>query len=153
MIRRRTAPRAPRVVLDTNVVVSALVFGGAIAKLRDAWQTGACIPLVNHVTAHELVRVLAYPKFRLDAREREDLLADYLPYSETVRMPPSPPVVPACRDVFDLPFLELALAGEADTLVSGDRDLLALSGRAAFAVLAPEAFVVSLAKPVATGRT
>ena len=52
------------------------------------------------------------------------LLADYLPWCETVSVS-APPAVPECRDPFDRPFLELALVGQADALVTGDKDLLA----------------------------
>ncbi|MBF0305212.1 MAG: putative toxin-antitoxin system toxin component, PIN family [Alphaproteobacteria bacterium] len=117
-----------RLVLDTNVLVSALLFrGGSTIWLREAWQAEAIIPLVSRNTASELLRVLSYPKFALDANAREDLLADYLPWCETVVVPVPPPVVPNCRDAFDQPFLELALAGGADALVTGDSDLLALA--------------------------
>ena len=121
--------RAQRIVLDTNVVLSALLFGGgAAAELRHAWQRGSCKPLVSTATAQELIRVLAYPKFRLSAAEQQELLADYLPYAASVRVPEIPPLVAACRDPFDLPFLHLALAGKAAALVSGDKDLLSLAG-------------------------
>ncbi len=118
-----------RVVLDTNVVLSALVFGGGIAgRLRLAWQQGVFVPLASTATAQELVRVLGYPKFRLSAQEQDELLADYLPHTRAVHIPQPPPAVPACRDVMDLPFMELAVAGRARVLISGDRDLLALAG-------------------------
>lgn len=114
-----------RVVLDTNVVLSALVFGGGLpGAVREAWQSGALRPLASAATVQELVRVLAYPKFRLSPAEQEELLADYLPYVQTVRIPNPPPVVPPCRDPLDEPFMQLALAGKARVLVSGDRDLL-----------------------------
>lgn len=117
-----------RVVLDTNVVLSALVFrGGAAGLVRQAWQRGLIVPLVSAFTVQELVRVLAYPKFRLSKAEQEELLADFLPYAQTVRMSQPPPVVPECRDAMDLPFLQLAVAGQAQVLVSGDRDLLAIA--------------------------
>jgi putative PIN family toxin of toxin-antitoxin system len=117
-----------RVVLDTNVVLSGLVFrGGAAGQVRRAWQRGQVLPLVSTATVQELVRVLAYPKFRLTPSERDELLADYLPCVETVRIPQPPPAVPACRDVLDLPFMHLALTGKAQMLVSGDRDLLAIA--------------------------
>lgn len=117
-----------RVVLDTNVVLSALVFGGGLpGAVRTAWLSGALRPLASAVTVRELVRVLAYPKFRLSAAEQEELLADYLPYVQTVHMPPPPPAVPPCRDPLDEPFMQLALAGRARVLVSGDRDLLAVA--------------------------
>lgn len=114
-----------RVVLGTNVVLSALVFrGGAAGQVRQAWQRGLVLPLACTATVHELVRVLAYAKFRLSHAERDELLADYLPYAETVRMPQPLPTVPDCRDVLDLPLMHLAVAGKAQVLVSGDRDLL-----------------------------
>src|ERR1035437_1616891 len=123
------SPRPPRVVIDTNLVLSALVFAqGILMPLRHAWQGTHCQPLVSSVTAAELIRVLAYPKFKLTAADQQELLADYLPYCTTVRMPDKLPVTLDCRDKFDLPFLQLAVAGKADYLVSGDRDLLSLAG-------------------------
>ncbi|MCX7273373.1 MAG: putative toxin-antitoxin system toxin component, PIN family [Burkholderiales bacterium] len=152
--RRRGAPSAdpsaPRVVLDTNVVLSALVFGkGTTARLRAAWQGGRLLPLVSTATARELVRVLSYPKFRLEAQEQQELLADYLPCAEVVRIPQPPPSVPVCRDPFDLPFLHLAAAGRADALVTGDADLLTLARVGRCPIMTPEAFVsgLSLATP------
>jgi uncharacterized protein len=127
-VSRARHPAVPRVVLDTNVVLSALVFGGgATARVRQAWQAGRLRPLASTATAQELMRVLAYPKFKLSADEQRELLADYLPCCEVVTIPEPPPRVPACRDPHDLPFLHLALAGKADMLVSGDADLLALA--------------------------
>jgi uncharacterized protein len=121
-----SAPK--RVVLDTNVVLSALVFGGGVAaQLRHAWQQGRFVPLVSTATVQELVRVLSYPKFRLSLLDQEELLADYLPYAKTVNMPHPPPKVPKCRDPMDVPFMQLAVAGKARALVSGDRDLIALA--------------------------
>ncbi len=116
------------VVLDTNVVLSALVFGGGTAgRFRLAWQRGAVVPLASTATVQELVRVLAYPKFGLSLQEQGELLADYVPYVKTVSIPQPPPKVPDCRDAMDVPFLHLAVAGRAHALVSGDKDLLALA--------------------------
>ncbi len=121
-------PSTPRTVLDTNVVLSALVFSsGATARLRQAWQSGLLQPLVSTATVQELIRVLTYPKFKLSAAEQHELLADYLPFAEVVSVPQPPPPVPDCRDPHDLPFLHLAVAGKAELLVTGDADLLALA--------------------------
>jgi uncharacterized protein len=136
----------PRVVADTNVVLSALVFAqGRLAALRRAWQQGQCVPLVSRTTLEELVRVLGYPKFKLTAEEQRELLADYLPYCTTVRMPAKAPRVPACRDPLDLPFLQLAAAGKADYLITGDQDLLSLSRGLTCPIVSPDAFLASLA--------
>jgi putative PIN family toxin of toxin-antitoxin system len=137
----------PRVVLDTNVVLSALVFAdGRLAPLRLAWQQVRCHPLVSSATTTELVRALAYPKFRLAAEERQELLADYLPYCTAVRMPEAPPRTPECRDPYDIPFLELAIAGKADCLVTGDRDLLSLAGQLICPIITADEFLIALGK-------
>ena len=140
----------PRVVLDTNVVLSALVFGkGVTARLRTGWQEAVFVPLVSTATAQELVRVLAYPKFRLGSEDQRELLADYLPYAEIVRIPHPPPAVPNCRDPFDLQFLHLAAAGRADALITGDGDLLSLSAWDRCPILPPGVFMGSLDKMTA----
>lgn len=128
---------APRLVLDTNTVLSALLFSnGRLAWLRPAWQAQRFVPLVSRATVEELLRVLAYPKFKLTAAEREDLLGDYLPFCETVDVIASTQL-PACRDMADMPFLALASAANADALVSGDADLLVLADEFFIAIVAP----------------
>ena len=139
----------PRIVVDTNLVLSALVFAhGRLAPLRQAWLTRRVRPLVSRATAAELIRVLAYPKFRLSPGEQEELLADYLPCCTTVQIPePLPPRfrVPACRDPFDLPFLELAIVGRAGALLTGDRHLLELAPEFTCPILTAERFLDTLA--------
>ncbi|MDR1229597.1 MAG: putative toxin-antitoxin system toxin component, PIN family [Azoarcus sp.] len=116
-----------RVVLDTNVVLSALLFGTErLAWIRRGWQRGQWTPLMCRETAGELLRVLAYPKFRLSAAERETLLADFLPYTESVALPEKRPALPQCQDAKDQTFLALACIGRADALISGDDDLLSM---------------------------
>jgi putative PIN family toxin of toxin-antitoxin system len=135
----------PRVVLDTNLVLSSLVFAhGRLAALRQAWQTELCVPLVSRVTLAELIRVLAYKKFRLDADDQRELLSDYLPWCETVTIPNPPPAVPTCRDPHDQPFLQLAVASLADGLVTGDQDLLVLAGRIPCPIVNAESFLRKL---------
>ena len=120
----------PRVVLDTNVVLSALLFGrGPTARVRVGWQSSRFVPLASTATAHQLVRVLAYPRFGLSAEEQSELLADFMPWVTAVQVSDPPPAVPRCRDPHDQIFLELAEAGNAQWLVTGDRDLLALQGQ------------------------
>ncbi len=131
----------PRVVIDTNLVLSALVFGCSTAKLRLAWQDDLLTPLASRTTVTELIRVLAYPKFKLTKSEQEDLLADYLPFCETVLMPNVLPAIPECRDPFDSPFLVLALVGEADYLVTSDRDLLCLADQFSCPIIKADQFL------------
>jgi putative PIN family toxin of toxin-antitoxin system len=127
------------VVFDTTTVVSALLFSnGRLAWLRQHWREGGCTPLVSRATVAELTRVLGYPKFRLSQADRRELLAEYLPFCEVVEVTGSCSVV--CRDVKDQPFLDLSQSGTADSLISGDKDLLALVGQTTFLIETPEAY-------------
>ena len=128
-----------RVVFDTNTVVSALLFAnGRLAWLRQHWREGGCTPLISRATVAELTRVLGYPKFRLSPDDRLELLADYLPYCETIE--PAQRCTSVCRDGNDQPLLDLAQSGKADLLVTGDQDLLALTGQTAFLIETPEVY-------------
>lgn len=138
--RRKVKP--PRVVFDTNIVLSSLLFSnGRLAILRGMWREGRAVPLVCKATVEELLRVLAYPKFRLTPEDRENLLADYLPFCEIVTLPNPLPTVPDCRDPNDTVFLQLASAAKADCLVTGDGDLLAVAGSFSIPIVGGEDFV------------
>lgn len=134
-----TAPAAPRVVFDTNVVISALVFtAGRVAWLRGHWRAGGSIPLASRESILELKRVLAYSKFHLSSEGQLELLADYLPHCEV--LDPAEGCSIRCRDPRDQPLLDLAHCGKAEILVSGDEALLALAGQTEFVIETPEAF-------------
>ena len=132
---------AMRVVCDTNVVVSALLFAeGSLSWLRQGWRDGLITPLVAETTVRELMTVLAYPKFKLTPEDIETLLGDYLPFGQSIHPLPQPADAPRCRDPHGQIFVDLAVAGAADCLVTGDRDLLALDGLLPCAVVTPAAF-------------
>ena len=134
-----TSQPARRVVFDTNVVVSALLFpAGRLAWLRTHWREGGAVPLVSPVTVRELMRVLGYPRFRLSEQYRMEALALYLPCCESLDPADKCPVV--CRDANDQHLLDLAQSGKASVLVTGDDDLLALSGQTAFLIETPEEY-------------
>ena len=114
-----------RVVLDTNTVVSALLFSGVASKLVPLWQSGRIGVLVSKPILEEYFRVLAYPKFRLT---REDIKAlieeEVLPFVKPVRIGRRLSVVE--QDPDDDKFLECAVSGRAKYLVTGDSELRAL---------------------------
>jgi uncharacterized protein len=127
------------VVFDTTTVVSALLFAnGRLAWLRQHWREDGCVPLISRATTAELIRILGYPKFRLSPDDRQELLAEYLPYCEVIEPAEQCPSV--CRDADDQPFLDLAQSGKADLLVSGDSDLLELAGQTTFMIETPETY-------------
>jgi putative PIN family toxin of toxin-antitoxin system len=134
-----TAQRPRRVVFDTNVVVSALMFpAGRLAWLRALWREGGVFPLISPATGRELIRVLGYSKFRLSEQYQIEALALYLPYCESLDPADKCPIV--CRDAKDQLFLDLAQSGKADLLVTGDEDLLVLAGQTGFVIETPEAY-------------
>ena len=125
-----------RVVLDTNVLISALVFESLGAVwLRNLWQQGGIVPVVSKETVEELMRVMAYKKFALSESDQHDLLEDYLPYAETIAMPKTRARIPKCRDPNDEMFLRLAYAAKVDAIVTGDDDLLELAGESRIPIL------------------
>ena len=128
-----------RVVLDNNVVLSALVFReGRLSWLPTAWQAFDIVPLATWETVEELRRVLGYRKFGLSLRGQTGAMRRYRPWCEMVTVT-EPPEVPDCRDPRDRPFLELAAAAQADALVSGDGDLLDLAPVFAIPIITPAA--------------
>jgi len=113
------------VVLDTNTVVSALLFNGTASRLVELWQTEKVQVLVSTAIVKEYLRVLAYPKFALTEDEISGLLhEELLPFVEVVEVKRRVKVVR--RDPDDVKFIACALAGSAEFVVTGDRDLLAV---------------------------
>jgi putative PIN family toxin of toxin-antitoxin system len=144
-VGKKTPLSPTRVVIDTNALVSALLFShGRCAWLRQAWQAKRFIPLASQDTVGELLRVLSYPKFNLSRDEQETVLADYLPYVETVKIGTAPPRLPHIRDADDQMFLALAILGEADALVTGDADLHAVKPQFPIPIVTPTEFADSL---------
>ena len=135
-----------RVVLDTNVLVSALVFtGGLMGHFRKLWMAEKILPFTSKEAVQELIRVLANPKFKLNPVDQRSLLADYVPFAGITKVSANAPraSLPVCRDPLDQIFLELAQASQADVLVTGDMDLLALADtpKLSFRILKPIEFL------------
>ncbi len=132
-----------RAVLDTNVVISALLFSGPPSQLVSAWQSGRLRPVVSGPIFDEYLRVLAYPKFELTPAEIRSLVEeDLLPFIETVTAPPAS--VPKLRDQDDAKFIACATAAEVRWLVSGDEDLLSLRRIESVEIVSVNAFLQHL---------
>ncbi|MBX6393284.1 MAG: putative toxin-antitoxin system toxin component, PIN family [Burkholderiales bacterium] len=134
-----------RIVLDTNVVVSLLVFRDPrYARLATAWFGDRVCVVSDAAVCEELVRVLAYPALA----GRCDPAAVWQIYRSRVSMiePREAPPLPQCRDADDQKFLVLAAAAPADVLVTGDKALLRLRRRRLpFAIEPPDIFIRRLA--------
>jgi uncharacterized protein len=118
----------PVIVLDTNIVLDWLVFeDGGMPELMAAINAREVVIASNQACIDELIRVLAYPVFKLDQAAQNTALEKYLSYvqitPERVSMLGQ---VPRCRDKDDQKFLELAAHARAVALISKDNAVLGL---------------------------
>lgn len=141
------AQRCPRVVLDTNCLISALLFShGTLAELRSHWQARRFVPVLCSSTARELLRVLTYPKFHLSPDELLNILGELLPWADVVTLTLSPATVAYLKHLKDPKDVNFILLAEQEkiALISGDRHLLNLEAYAAIPILAPAEFLAQL---------
>lgn len=111
-----------RVVLDTNVLVSALLFRGELSKVATLWKAGKITPVISKETFAEFRDVLFYPKFKLTAGEIKVIIEEeVLPYFEVIDNVED--VCGVCEDPDDDKFLACALAAGVKLIVSGDSAL------------------------------
>lgn len=134
-----------RVVLDTNVFVSALLFRKEISKLIRWWQEGKIVPVVTRETYNELSAVLKYPKFQLSAEEiRVVLSEEVLPYLDVIEV--THHVKGMSPDPEDDKFLSCAVSGEATYLVTGDKGLLSLEQYRGLRIMGVREFIEKMEK-------
>ena len=127
-----------RVVLDTNVLVSAIFFAGIPARILAAWSEGRFELLASVDILTEYRRVVARLERRFPSVEAQpvlDLVIRECYLVEPVSVPET-----ACDDPDDLKFLGCAWAGGARCIATGDRALLRASGFQGIEVLTPRAF-------------
>ena len=135
----------PRAVLDTNVLVSALISpGGASARLLLELRAGAFELILSPLLLAELREVLDRDKFRRYVAEAEaDASVELIRREGVTRADPSPSAQPMSADPDDEYLIDLARDAGADALVTGDAHLLDL--RAIIPVLTPAEFLEVLA--------
>ena len=128
------------VIIDANVLVSALLFGGVPGKLIPLWKEGIVRPRASKEIIEEYIRVLAYPKFELSEEEINFLLHyEILPYFEILRIKEGPTLV--AKDPSDDKFIRCAQAAGAKIIISGDQHLLKLSPYRQIRILSPADFL------------
>jgi putative PIN family toxin of toxin-antitoxin system len=130
-----------RVVIDTNVMVSAYL-GGRLETIIVAWIEGKFVLTVSNQIVNEYINVLSRPKFEIARAELDDFAALILSKAEFVVPGESIRVVEA--DPSDNKFLEAAVTGQADYIVSGDKHLRDLKEFRGIAILTPSAFLEQL---------
>lgn len=129
-----------RWVLDTNVLVSRLLLPGSVPARAVDHALARGVLLVSDETLAELVQVLSRPKFDpyVSRRHRQEFIRKLGGVARVVEIRWRDVV---CRDPKDDKFLHVAVNGEAEAIVSGDRDLLALHPFHGVDIVAPAAFL------------
>ena len=111
-----------RVVLDTNVLLSAVLFGGRPGELVELARIGRIRAVTSLHILQEFQRILTQPRFGISAALAEDLALEIATIMDVVPVGPSQAVWTS--DPADDPIVETALHGQAAVLVTGDRRLL-----------------------------
>jgi putative PIN family toxin of toxin-antitoxin system len=128
-----------RLVVDTNVVLSAILFPGSVPS-RVLHQAQGNVVLASELTLQELKEVAGRSRFDryVEPEKRRRLVAEFVRAAVTVDIPFP---IRACRDPKDDKFLEVAVHGRADVIVTGDTDLLALHPFRGIEILTPTEYL------------
>ncbi len=128
-----------RIVLDTNVLISGIYFSGLPGKILQAWCSGNLQLVASIEILEEYLNVAERLANRYDDVEYKGILGSIVENSQLVQTPDLPE--PVCDDADDDKFLACALASNTNIIISGDSDLLKVSGYCGIQVLTPKMFV------------
>ena len=135
--------KVKRIVIDTNVVISAFLFGGEPGELVPLWKGGRIEPLASKEVVDEYLRILTYPKFGLSQEEIDFIFyQEILPHFEIVMAKPGPVIVR--DDPSDDKFIRCAEAGNSKIIISGDQHLLRLKRYRDIEIMTPGRFLAGL---------
>lgn len=129
-----------RFVLDTNILISALLFKNSVPFRAIELAEKQGIILYSEATLNELEQVLNRKKFNkyLSLEDRQVFLLKFISTSELVSITEK---IAVCRDEKDNKFLELAVSGNANMVVTGDLDLLVLNLFQSVEIVTPDMFI------------
>ena len=127
-----------RVVLDTNVFVSAVFFAGVPGRILDAWENDIIRLVLSPEIFDEYSRVLNILAKKYPRGDFVNRLERVISYAEFINAPSLPEQVSV--DLDDDKFLACAVHAKVNLIVSGDSDLLQVSGFENIAVLTPKQF-------------
>jgi uncharacterized protein len=130
-----------KIVLDTNVIVS-MALGGTLGILADEWDRGSFQVVISEPIAAEYAAVLLRPKFNLP-RDVVDAVLVYI-HRKAEYITPEETITAISSDPTDNRFLECAISGHVEYLVSGDPHLLELKQYRGIPILTPREFLLRL---------
>jgi putative PIN family toxin of toxin-antitoxin system len=128
-----------RIVLDTNVLISGIFFSGPPHRILKAWHRGKLTLVISESIFDEYQRVANELSAQFPDIELESILALLLTESELIQAGELKEQV--CADPDDDKFLACALAGKCRVVISGDKELLKVSGYRGIEVLRPREFI------------
>jgi len=131
-----------RVVVDTNVLVSGVFFGGMPSRILEAWRDKRIDVVVSPDILEEYRRVGEHLETQFTDVSLAPFLALLVMNAEIIEPPDLPEQV--SRDSDDDKFIACALAGGCHVIISGDKDLLSISGYRGVKVVAPREFLESV---------
>jgi putative PIN family toxin of toxin-antitoxin system len=132
-----------KVVIDTNVIISAMLFGGIPGELISLWKSDRIKPLASKEIIDEYIKVLTYPKFELSEAEINYILYnEILPYFDIIHIKDSPVIIKV--DPSDDKFIHCAKTGKAGIIITGDQHLLNLKTYQKIKILTPAKFIDNL---------
>lgn len=129
-----------RVVFDTNVTVSALFWKGYPRVVYDLVREKRLVMLLSSDMEKEFIRVLGYSKFGLSAKEIPPFVKNLRGHAEFVEIHGK--ISEIAADPTDNIFLECAVDGEADYIISGDKHLLDLVTYSGIPILKAKDFLI-----------
>ena len=132
-----------RVIIDTNIWVSGLLWGGMPNQVLQRVRQGAVQALTTEPLLAEIARTFAYPKLQPKLQQRQETPSSLLLTVQELTQPciPVQLIVPMLRDTKDLVVLEAAVGGNAGGIITGDRDLLVLGEFSGIPILSPQDFL------------
>ena len=131
-----------KVVVDTNVVISGVFFGGMPSRVLEAWRDGEFDLVVSPEVLEEYRRVGEELTARFPGVSLAPFVALLVMNAEIVEAPGLSDQVSRDRD--DDKFIACALAANCQTIISGDKDLLEVTGYQGLKVVAPREFLESV---------
>jgi putative PIN family toxin of toxin-antitoxin system len=128
-----------RVVLDTNVILSAILFGGKPRKVLEAALSGSLKICISESIIEELQNVLQRPKFGLTSQILQGVISELTSIAGWVL--PKKHLELIEDDPTDNQVLDCAIEANADYIISGDGHLLQLGKCGSTLIMNPDSFV------------
>lgn len=126
-------------VLDTNVLVSGIFFSGAPYQILKSWRDGVIRFVLSNEIIEEYIEVANTLNNRFSGVDFNPILNLIIAHSHIVEASPLPHQV--CEDADDDKFIACAIAGKSSLIISGDKQLLKVSGYRGISIVAPRPFV------------